>query len=273
MEIRRIVIVPALVVCGIVAAQALLCGQAWAGEPNPKIVISEMRTLIEKIENPKTPPMRKSTAEGKLATRKADLAEMGAPAVDEILRTVRGEKNVALRMHLLMALSMVKDRTLLGAIHVIELGKIAGDESYPVRYWAIKNLATARNSQGVLDRRALPVLEKSLESEDMFILRVAIDAFAAAKTTGGSEKIRPLLKHKLPLIRIEAASTLKKIGAAADARFIVPLLREPNLIIRMAAVDAIEQLTGKKFGITPDDDKKAIQKKIDDWIKANPLPK
>ncbi len=273
MEIRRILIVPAFVICGIVAAQTLLSEQAWAGEATPQDVISEMRKLVEEIENEKTAPMQKAIAEGKVATRKTKLAAMSAPAIDEIIKTVRGEKSAALRMHLLIALSMVKNRALLSAIHVTDLVRIAGDKSFPVRYWALKNLATARNAQGVLDRRAVPVLAQSLQSEDMFIVRLAIEAFAATKTKSAAEKIRPLLKHKLALIRIDAVTALKEIGGAADVRFIAPLLHAPDPIVRAAAVDAVERLTDKKFGITPDDDEEAIKKKIDDWIKANPLPK
>ena len=242
--------------------------RAWAGEEprTPAEIITEIRTHAEQLADPKIAEAKKVGIGPRLSRAKDDLVKLGAPAVSEIIKTIKKDTSESLRLHLLLALYQVQDRDLVGALPVTELTKVIqdGNEPYPVRYWALKNVASSP------DRRAVkPVLDALKNTRDIPALRLAIETVGRRNLPKGGQQLLPLLKHKAAQIRIDAVTALENMKATGQVPALAELLKDPDPYVLRAAIQAIEKLTGAKFGIQPADDDAAVQKKIAEWLDKN----
>jgi HEAT repeat protein len=250
MNTRRIVWA-GLLACGLCVGRVCVDAAA-AGEPD---VGAQIAQWIGVILDPKAEPARKSDAV-------RSLGAAGEPAVDPVLDAVRKSTDEMPQMLLLTALAEVKDRSAVGRRQVEELTKLLTTKSFLVRYWVVKNLATAG------DDRAKEPLIASLETKDPFILRVALKALVDKNVRSAAPRIVPLLKERADQMRIEAAMALKALGDEKQVEDLMRLLSDPEITVRRAAADAIETITKTSFGMTENDTDEQIEQKIADWTKT-----
>ena len=144
------------------------------------------------------------------------MAEVGPPAVDILIRFSRDWES---RKYVLRTLGKINDERVLEPL----ISYLKSDE--------FKDDATRALVE--LGNPAVPKLIEALESREDFVKKQAILALGDIRDPRAVDPLIALLQDDDWLVRLTSASSLEKIGDLRGRAAIKPLMKDPDLVVRM----------------------------------------
>ena len=176
-------------------------------------------TLGEMADERCVEPLVRALRDGDWQVREAAVeavAEVGPPAVDMLIRYVRDWES---RKYVLRALGKINDERVLEPL----LSYLKSDE--------FKDDAT--RALVALGSPAVPKLIEALESGEDFVKKQAILALGDIADPQAVDPLIALLQDDDWMVRLTSASSLEKIGDLRGRAAIKPLMKDPDLVVRM----------------------------------------
>ena len=176
-------------------------------------------TLGEMADERCVEPLARALRDGDWQVREAAVeavAEVGPPAVDMLIRFSRDWES---RKYVLRALGKINDERVLEPL----LSYLKSDE--------FKDDATRALVE--LGNPAVPKLIEALESREDFVKKQAILALGDIRDPRAVDPLIALLQDDDWLVRLTSASSLEKIGDLRGRAAIKPLMKDPDLVVRM----------------------------------------
>ena len=176
-------------------------------------------TLGEMADERCVEPLARALRDGDWQVREAAVeavAEVGPPAVDMLIRYVRDWES---RKYVLRALGKINDERVLEPL----LSYLKSDE--------FKDDAT--RALVALGSPAVPKLIEALASGEDFVKKQAILALGDIADPQAVDPLIALLQDDDWMVRLTSASSLEKIGDLRGRAAIKPLMKDPDLVVRM----------------------------------------
>ena len=176
-------------------------------------------TLGEMADERCIEPLVRSLRDGDWQVREAAveaIAEVGPPAVDMLLRFMRDWE---CRKYVLRALGKINDERVLDPL----ISMLKSDE--------FKDDATRALVE--LGKPAIPKLIEALSSQEDFVKKQAVLALGDIQDEQAVDPLIALLQDEDWLVRLTAASSLEKIGDLRGRVAIKPLMKDPDIVVRM----------------------------------------
>ncbi|MDT7043661.1 HEAT repeat domain-containing protein [Candidatus Nitronereus thalassa] len=176
-------------------------------------------TLGEMADERCVEPLVRALRDGDWQVREAAVeavAEVGPPAVDMLIQYVRDWES---RKYVLRALGKINDERVLDPL----ISYLKSDE--------FKDDATRALVE--LGKPAVPKLIEALSSQDDFVKKQAILALGDIQDPQAVDPLIAVLTDTDWLVRLTAASSLEKIGDLRGRAAIKPLMKDPDMVVRM----------------------------------------
>ncbi len=164
-------------------------------------------------------PVVRSLRDGDWQVREAAVeavAEVGAPAVEMLLRYLRDWES---RKYVIRALGKINDERVLDPL----ISFLKSDEFKDDATRALVDLGAP----------AVPKLIEALSSRDDFVKKQSILALGEIQDPLAVDPLIALLQDQDWLVRLTAAASLEKIGDLRGRAAIKPLMKDPDLVVRM----------------------------------------
>lgn len=176
-------------------------------------------TLGEMADERCVEPLVRALRDGDWQVREAAveaIGEVGPPAVDMLLRFMRDWES---RKYVLRTLGKINDERVLDPL----ISMLKSDE--------FKDDATRALVE--LGKPAVPKLIEALSSREDFVKKQAILALGDIQDEQAVDPLIALLQDQDWLVRLTAASSLEKIGDLRGRAAIKPLMKDPDIVVRM----------------------------------------
>ena len=144
------------------------------------------------------------------------VGDIGPPAVDMLLRFVRDWES---RKYVLRTLGRINDERVLDPL----ISWLKSDE--------FKDDATRALVD--LGQPAVPKLIEALSHRDDFVQKQSILALGEIQDDQAVDPLIALLQDQDWMVRLTAASSLEKIGDLRGRAAIKPLMKDPDIVVRM----------------------------------------
>jgi len=164
-------------------------------------------------------PLVRTLRDGDWQVREAAveaIAEVGPPTVDMLLRYLRDWES---RKYAIRTLGKINDERVLEPL----ISYLKSDEFKDDATRALVDLGTP----------AVPKLIEALNSQDDFVKKQAILALGDIQDPLAVDPLIVLLQDEDWLVRLTAAASLEKIGDLRGRVAIKPLMKDPDLVVRM----------------------------------------
>ncbi len=189
------------------------------GDPDWVVRREAVVTLGEMADARCVEPIVRALRDGDWQVREAAveaIAEVGPPAVDLLLRYIRDWES---RKYVIQALGKVNDERVLAPL----MSMLHNDE--------FKDDATRALIE--LGKPAVPALIVALSDKDEFVRKQAVLALGAIKDPDAVDPLIAFLHDQDWWMRLTAAAALEKIGDVRGREAIKPLMKDPDLVVRM----------------------------------------
>ena len=176
-------------------------------------------TLGEMADERCVEPLVRALRDGDWQVREAAVeavAEVGPPAVDMLIQYVRDWES---RKYVIRTLGKINDERVLDPL----ISYLKSDE--------FKDDATRALVD--LGKPAVPKLIEALSSRDDFVKKQSILALGDIQDPEAVDPLIALLTDQDWLVRLTAASSLEKIGDLRGRAAIKPLMKDPDMVVRM----------------------------------------
>ena len=230
-----------------VAVSCALAPSAWAGE-----AVADLMKILTDAETPQ---------DKRLAARNG-LVQIGAASVGELIRVGKATEDESIRLHCLIALWEIKDSDAVSAAAVPWFLQLLTDKSFPIKYWAIRNLAR------LSDEYAIPGLTDVLKDKDPLLRRAAVVAIGQSNPVKAAAAFVPLmalLKDFDPYVLSATADSLALLGATEAVDPLLDLLMHDSIIVRNSTAAAVGKLSGRPLMFKPTDTDEEREDKIEKW--------
>lgn len=176
-------------------------------------------TLGEMADERCVDPLCRALRDGDWQVREAAVeavGEIGPPAVDLLLRFVRDWES---RKYVLRTLGKINDERVLDPL----ISWLKSDEFKDDATRALVDLGPP----------AVPKLIEALSHRDDFVQKQSILALGDIKDAQAVDPLIALLQDQDWMVRLTAASSLEKIGDPRGRVAIKPLMKDPDIVVRM----------------------------------------
>jgi len=222
----------------------------------------EIMKNIETLVSPESRYMPERKMAMSFLARNAELA--AGPLLDALEKHPDAQS----RLWVLLCINSFEDLSVFrpGAAKIVAL---LNDDNFATKYWAIKTVGKMKLTS------ALAPLVEILGARD-YLLRAA--AASAVGAIGGAtapvDKLIALLQDEHMIVRASAAEALGELKNAKAKKPLIAVLEKEgeSLVVKRAAVIALESITAVGFDIEPQDwstDTKERDAKIREWIARN----
>lgn len=184
-------------------------------------------TLGEMGDDRCVEPLAQALRDGDWQVREAAvdaLGQVGSPAVDALLKLLR---DWDVRKAAIAALGKIRDERVLEPL----VNQLRSDE--------FKEDATT--ALVTLGEPAVPRLILALQDKDENIRKQAVLALGQIKNCSAVDPLIAMLTNKDWFTRLTAAAALEAIGDARGREAIKPLLKDPDLVVRMRVERILEK--------------------------------
>ena len=247
------------IILSVVAIIAFPVAALFAGEEpeSPEALIAKNVELLVAPNTPYAPNGRKAAMEY--------LAQNAAAAANPMITKLEAAKDPQTRLWLLLTFNEFKDPASLQA-SVPNFVGLLKDETFTVRYWAIRLLGRVKAKDAVKPLLGL------LDSKDYVIKREAITALGQIGEKEAGEPVLKLIKDEEPTVRAAAADAVALLEVpGAKAKLIEAVkAKDEKVFVVKGLVKALEKITATPSGI---EDKEWIgpptvwQGKLAEWLK------